>query len=184
MLKKYLKYGLIVIILLSMTIFLTGCGAKTEEVEELGETTNEQAVEETPVSNDVETDVIKITLSEGWEVYEARTTNSTIVITKADSDEFYKPEIKMDSGTLMTPKEELERWSGIYSDGEQVDNVTVNEIEYLVLRRDTSTGVYILMFTSKGEALNEDEKGCVTVELSHIEIEDAKPILETIIIKE
>ena len=180
MLKKYLKYALMVVILLFTTILLIGCGAETEEPKE---NTNEQATTETPESNVVEKDFIKVTLAAGWEVYEERTTDTTIVITKADSDEFFKPEIKLTSGTLNTPKEEMERWSGIYKDGKQVDNVTINGIEYLVFRRDNSTGLKILMFTSNGAVLNENEKGYVTVELSSIEIEDAKPILETIIIK-
>ena len=77
----------------------------------------------------------------------------------------------------------MELWQRTYSNGTLIDNATINGHEYLVLRRDTSTGVYQYLVTSKGEELQEDENGYVGIEIMHCEIEDAMPVLETMVIK-
>ena len=179
MIKKYLKYGIIVLILVIGVVLLTGCGEQAEEKEN----TSEPPVKEEVQSNVLETPELKLTLAEGWEKVEPRMTEHTIVIEKTDSEEFFKPEIKATGADFSTPKSQIESWQSIYSDGKVIDNVTINGIEYLVLRRDTNTGVYIHLATSLGDTLKPDEKGYVTIELSHIEIDDAKPILESIVIK-
>ena len=177
MLKNFLKIGLLIVILLSTCVLLTGCGEDAVNEDPVISTDETEELEETVKSNFVEKDYIELTLTEGWELNETRSSSSQIVLEMLDSEEFFKPEIKIDRSNSVSANDRIELWKTVYADAVAQDNVTINEIEYLVLKRDTATGTYLHLATSFGE------KGDISVEISHTEIEDVKPILDTIVIK-
>ena len=186
MVKRNLRYELILIALLSIAVLLVGCGSQVEDAEE---TANEpdltqEAVTEEVTSNVAENDGIALTFTEGWEVVESRGSGSQIVLEKADSEEFFKPELNFQHSAYSSPIAQIELWENVYKDGSRIDNVTIGGIEYLVFSRDAAeTGPYIYLSTSPGEEFNEDGEGYLTIQIGHTEIADVTPILETITFK-
>ena len=179
MLKKFSKVVLLIAVTLCMLVLLTGCGEDTAKENPSNDTNTENAdkPEETDKSNLVEKDYIELTLMEGWELNETRSSGGQIILEMPSSEEFFKPEIKIDRSNILSSDGQIEQWKNIYKDAVEQANVTFNGIEYLVLKRDTETGTYLHIATSFGE------KGSISVQISHTEIEDVKPMLETIVIK-
>ena len=144
----------------------------------------EPVVAEEVKSNVAENDYVSVTFTEGWEVNETRTTGNRIVLEKADSEEFFKPELIFFIHNTYSPMSKIEDTEKAFPDGNRIDNVVVGGIDYLAHRRyNGSIGPYTYLCTSLEETLNEDEKGALTIDVNHIEIEDVTPILETITIK-
>ena len=176
------KLAILLVLILSMTA-LTACGGDDTATPD---TSKETPTVETPAapSNTVVKDFIELTLSDGW-THDAERSNYTIYLKKSDSEATSKPEIEISSSSLRTPNDQIAAWMDIYSSAPtppvQIDNFTVNGIEYIGLLRDSEVGKYYHLTTSRGD-LNPDEKGSITVELKYTDLEQVKPIMETFVI--
>ena len=176
------KLAMLLVLILSMTA-LTACGRDDTATPD---TSKETPVVETPAaqSNTVVKDFIELTLSNGW-IHNAERSNSSIYLVIADSESTPKPEIQISASSLRTPNDQIAAWMDIYSSAPtppvQIDNFTVNGIEYMGLLRDSEVGKYYHLTTSRGD-FNPDEKGSITVELYYTDLEQVKPIMETFVI--
>ena len=147
------------------TALLTACGETAEEVK-----------------REVSDNFVTFVATADWEV--TGETNTRIKLEKVDTDEFMQPEILFGLESTLSPQEQIDQWLNIYSDGKQVKDMTINGITYLVVERDTGTGKYIHMCTSPGSKLEKDARGAVTIEILRTTMEEVKPILATVSIKD
>ena len=85
---------------------------------------------------------------------------------------------------------EISTWTPQYSvesllendDAVQVDNVTINGVEYMVVEYESLNKIWL--FTSRGTVLEPEERSSIKITLENCGIEAAKPLLETFVPKE
>jgi len=177
MTKKYLKYGLIVVILLSTIVLLTGCGAEESENEP-------KVTKEIDESAWVDDETMKFAQVEGWKLDDSngynfyRLENPDIMIDEEIATITIIPYKRVDGGTSQDAINQHIKRS---SDVKQESNVTINGIEYLVASENSVFGTtYIFLFT-KHEACEENE--IADISIVNATLEDAMPVLETISFK-
>jgi len=145
--------------LLFVFLFVIGC------------TNSQETPEQKPVG------FITFTMDDNWQIINE--TETEIEIEKTDSKDLSKLFFGLVKD--VSPKEQVEKWLETYPDSKQLDNITINNIEYLVVEKTTDEGKYMYLSTSYGD-FNEEAKGTIIIEISIAIVDDVKAMLETLVI--